>query len=145
MKFYKIGRVIGRGAFGKVNIGLHLLSGKLCAIKSFNKANLPEKRGKKKIFQEMELQKSLASRFVVNVLETFESEKYILVVMEYISGGDLLSFIKKRSKLTENIAKCVFYQVVKALCFIHSKGVVHRDVKLDNILIDVNSGIKVFI
>jgi len=63
--------------------------------------------------------------------------------MEYISCGDLLSFVKKRSKLTENIAKFIFKQIIEALYYIHSKGIVHRDIKLDNILIDLQNNIKI--
>lgn len=63
--------------------------------------------------------------------------------MEYISCGDLLSFVKKRSKLSEAIAKFIFKQIIEALYYIHSKGIVHRDIKLDNILIDLQNNIKI--
>ncbi len=63
--------------------------------------------------------------------------------MEYVSCGDLLSFVRKRSKLNEKIAKFIFRQIIEALNYIHLKGIVHRDIKLDNILIDLNNTIKV--
>jgi len=63
--------------------------------------------------------------------------------MEYISCGDLLGFVKKRSKLTEPISKFIFKQIIEALSYIHSKGIVHRDIKLDNILIDLQNNIKI--
>jgi MAP/microtubule affinity-regulating kinase len=63
--------------------------------------------------------------------------------MEYISCGDLLSFVKKRSKLSEPMAKFIFKQIIEALDYIHSKGIVHRDIKLDNILIDLQNNIKI--
>lgn len=62
--------------------------------------------------------------------------------MEYISCGDLLSFVRKRSKLSERISKYIFRQIIDALQYIHSKNIVHRDIKLDNILIDLNNNIK---
>lgn len=62
--------------------------------------------------------------------------------MEYVCGGDLLSFVRKRTKLTENIAKFIFRQIIEALQYIHSQNVVHRDIKLDNILIDLSNNIK---
>lgn len=73
----------------------------------------------------------------------FETPNYIMIIMEYVSCGDLLSFLRKRSKLTENIAKLIFKQIVEALQYIQSQNIVHRDIKLDNILIDMTNNIKV--
>lgn len=63
--------------------------------------------------------------------------------MEYVSCGDLLNFVRKRSKLTENTAKYIFKQIIETLRFIHSNKIVHRDIKLDNILIDLSNQIKI--
>ena len=63
--------------------------------------------------------------------------------MEYVSCGDLLGFVRKRTKLSEKIAKFIFRQIIEALIYIHSKGIIHRDIKLDNILIDLNNTIKI--
>ena len=62
--------------------------------------------------------------------------------MEYICG-DLLSFIRKRSKLTESSAKIIFKQIIEGLRYIHSNKIVHRDIKLDNILIDLTNTVKI--
>lgn len=75
----------------------------------------------------------------------FETSKYIMIIMEYVSCGDLLSFVRKRSKLSETIAKLIFRQIIEALQYIQSQNIVHRDIKLDNILIDLNNNIKVHI
>jgi serine/threonine protein kinase len=86
--------------------------------------------------------KNLRHNLIIRILETIETSKYILIVMENISGGDLLSFVKKRTKLSEKIAKFIFKQLITALKYIHSHNIVHRDIKLDNILIDLNNNIK---
>lgn len=62
--------------------------------------------------------------------------------MEYICG-DLLNLVRKRGKVPEHLAKIVFKQIIEGLKYIHSKGVVHRDIKLDNILIDLKNTIKI--
>lgn len=142
INFYKIGRFLGKGAFGKVNLGLHVLTGRLVAIKSFNKQKIDLEKLKRKISFETNTLKSLYHVNVIKIFETYETDKFYMIAMEYISCGDLLSYVRKRSKLTEPIAKFIFKQIIKGLIFIHSKGIAHRDIKLDNILIDINSNIK---
>ena len=143
ISFYKFGRVIGRGAFGKVNIGLNILTGRIVAIKSFNKNNLSNEKAKKKILYETNLMRGLYHPAVTKILETFETDKYMLIIMEYISGGNLQNFVKKRRKLCEKTAKILFRQLIQGIKYIHSKGIVHRDIKLENILLDLNNIVKI--
>ena len=143
LSFYKYGRVIGRGAFGKVNIGLNILTGRIVAIKSFNKKNLVNESAKNKILYETNLMRGLWHPSVTKILETFECENYMLIIMEYISGGNLQNFVKKRRKLCEKTAKILFRQIIQGIRYIHSRGIVHRDIKLENILLDLNNIIKI--
>ena len=143
LPFYKFGRLIGRGAFGKVNLGLHILSGRIVAIKSFNKSKLETpSKARDKIYHEVSLMRNLKHNLIIRIYETIETSQYILIIMEHINGGDLLSFVKKRTKLSEKTAKYIFRQLITALKHIHSHNIVHRDIKLDNILIDLNNNIK---
>ena len=144
LSFYKYGRLIGQGAFGKVNLGLNVLTGRVVAIKSFNKKNFDLKTDfMKKITYETNLMKKLNHKNITKILEMFEDDKYILIIMEYINGGNLFSFVKKRRKLSEKISKFLFKQIILGLQHIHSHNIVHRDVKLENILIDLNNTIKI--
>jgi serine/threonine protein kinase len=64
--------------------------------------------------------------------------------MELCSGGDLLTYVRKRRKLKEDVAKYFFKQIIEGLAYIHnSKLIIHRDIKLDNILLDANGKIKI--
>ena len=143
ISFYKFGRMIGRGAFGKVNIGLNILTGRIVAIKSFNKNNISNEKAKKKILYETNLMRGLYHPAVTKILETFETDKYMLIIMEYISGGNLQNFVKKRRKLCEKTAKILFRQLIQGIKYIHSKGIAHRDIKLENILLDLNNIVKI--
>ena len=144
MNFYKYGRLLGKGAFGKVNLGLHVLTGRLVAIKSINKSKLLSEHQKSKIKLETSIMKTVSKcDYVVKLFETFETNKHICIVMEYICAGNLLSYIRKRSKLNEHHAKIIFKQIALGLHHIHSNGIVHRDIKLDNILIDLNNIVKI--
>ena len=144
LNFYLYGRLIGQGAFGKVNIGLNILTGRVVAIKSFNKKNL-NKNGDnmRKILYETNLMKKLNHPNITKILEMFEDDEYILIAMEYINGGNLFSFVKKRRKLSEKTAKFLFRQIILGIKHIHSQKIVHRDIKLENILIDLNNNIKI--
>lgn len=142
IRFYKYGKIIGQGAFGKVNIGLHVATGRLVAIKSFKLNNTEIASIKRKLHLETQLMRSIYHKNVVRIYETFETEKYLMIVLEYVGGGDLLSFLKKRTKVNETICRFLFKQLIEGLKYMHSQGVIHRDIKLDNILIDIDSTIK---
>ena len=114
LNFYKYGRLLGKGAFGKVNIALHLASGRLVAIKSFNKKKLTTRRARRKIKTEIEVLCKLRSPFCTQIYDYFETDTHILIVMEYICG-DLLGFMRKRSKISEPTAKIIFKQIIKGL------------------------------
>ena len=144
MNFYKYGRLLGKGAYGKVNVCLHALTGRLVAIKSINKSKIKKERQKLKIKLETLIMKTLSeSNNIVKIYETYETKNHICIVMEYICAGDLVSYIKKRSKLTETVSKFIFKQIILALQYIHNHNIVHRDIKLDNILIDLDNNIKI--
>ena len=142
LDYYKIGRCIGHGAFGKVNICLHILSGRIVAIKSIKKQN--GIFSKKNIQYEINLMKKLRGhKNIITLFEKFENNKYYFIVMENAIGGNLLQTIKKMTKLTETQSKNIFKQLIKTLKYIHSKNIVHRDIKPHNILLDLNDNIKI--
>ena len=142
LDFYLYGRQIGHGAFGQVNIALHIASGRLVAIKIFAKKNLKNTRAKQKIKNEIEMLSHFHHPFINQILDNFETDTHIFIVMEYVCG-DLLGFIRKRGKLSEAVSKLIFKQLIEGLKYIHKKKVVHRDIKLDNILIDLTNTIKI--
>ena len=144
LNFYKYGRIIGQGAFGKVNIGLNVLTGRIVAIKSIDKSKLgSNSENMKKVLYETNLMKKLNHPNITKILEMFENDKYFLIIMEYINGGNLFDFVKKRRKLSEKTAKFLFRQIILGIQHMHNKNIVHRDIKLENILIDLNNNIKI--
>jgi len=62
--------------------------------------------------------------------------------MEMCAGGDLLNYVRKRRKLKENVCKKLFRQIMEAIGYVHTWSVVHRDIKLDNILLDGKGNVK---
>ena len=146
LNFYKIGRLIGQGGFAKVNLGLNVLTGRVVAIKSFNKTKKTkygDNLNMDKILYEINLMRKLNHPNITKILETFEDEKFYFIIMEYINGGNLFSYVKKRRKLSEKVAKFLFRQIILGIKHIHSQLIVHRDIKLENILIDMNNNVKI--
>lgn len=140
---YKFIKLIGKGAFGKVTLGVHKLTGKYVAIKTIEKSYMKDDFSRKKVFREVYILKKIRHANVIRLLEVFESSQHLLIVMEYAGGGDMLQYIKKHKRLSEIEAKPIFRQIVYGLGHIHSRSVLHRDIKLDNILLDGNGGVKI--
>ncbi len=143
LDFYIVGRVLGKGAFGKVNLCVHKLSGKLVAIKSLHKQYLASEHNNAKFRNEISILRQLHHKSIMRLYETFSSDTYLLIVVELCSGGDLLTYVRKRRRLAEPIAKFVFKQILDGLSYCHSKGIVHRDIKLDNILLNESGNVKI--
>jgi len=142
LEFYLYGRQIGHGAFGKIYLALHIASGKLVAIKAFSKKNLMNIRANQKIINEINILSHLHHPFINQILDSFEIDNHIFIVMEYVCGN-LLDFIRKRGKLSESISKLIFKQIIEGLRYIHKNKIVHRDIKLNNILIDLTNTVKI--
>ena len=134
---------MGKGAFGKVTLGLHLLSGRHVAIKLVDKALMKDAYQRAKVLQEVHLLQKVRHRNVIRLLEVFESSQHLLMVMEYAGGGDLLQFVKKRRRVDEQEARRIFKQIVFGLAHCHCTNILHRDIKLDNILLDADGEIKI--
>lgn len=91
---------------------------------------------KRKILGEVGIFQRFTHPNVIRLLEVFNNDDYAFVVMEFASNGDLMKVLKNKGPLTELKARHYFSQIASGLKHIHDKGVIHRDIKLDNILID---------
>jgi len=143
-QFYRVGRVLGKGAFGKVNLAINRLTNKFVALKSINKSFLNEEESKKKVMQEFNMLRRIKRhRSIVRLYESFETEKHIVFVMEVCGAGDLLTYVRKRRKLKEDQAKYIFKQLIEGIRYVNYKGILHRDIKLDNILLTSEGEIRI--
>jgi hypothetical protein len=119
LEYYRYVKVIGKGAFGIATLGIHKLTGKQVAIKTIKKSYIKDEYSRRKVFQEIFILKKIRHSNIIRLLEVFESQKHILLVMEYANGGDLLHFVRNVGKLPEYDTKHIFRQILYGLAHCH--------------------------
>lgn len=139
---YEFLETLGKGTYGKVKKARES-SGRLVAIKSIRKDKVKDEQDLMHIRREIEIMSSLSHPHIIAIHEVFENSSRIVIVMEYASRGDLYDYISGRQRLSEREARHFFRQIVSAVHYCHQNGVVHRDLKLENILLDANGNIKI--
>ena len=133
---YRLSKLIGTGKFGEVRICYHRVSGQKRAVKIIRKDLLTSAHQKNTLDNEINVLKQLDHPNIVRINEFFEDLRRLYIVMEYCKGGELFSEIMKRGKVTENHSASIMKQIFLTLEYLHNKGIVHRDIKSENILLE---------
>jgi serine/threonine protein kinase len=139
-KYYKIQKIIGKGAFGVVYKAFELCSGKIVAIKQ-----IPvDSKNKKHVIKEIELLKGLDHPNIVKYYNYLKEEDNIYIIMEYLEGGTLKQYIEKSSQnINEDIAREIIKQLLNALSYLHYLcDICHRDIKPENIMFPEKNNIS---
>ncbi|KAM3871741.1 NUAK family SNF1-like kinase 1 [Diretmus argenteus] len=139
---YEVMETLGKGTYGKVKRAVERASQKTVAIKSIRKERITDDLDRVHIQREIEITSSLRHPNIIRFHEVFESRDKIVIVMEYASRGELYDYVHERRRLSETEARDVFRQITSAVHYCHKNGVVHRDLKLENILLDRDLNVK---
>ncbi|KAL0240806.1 hypothetical protein GEMRC1_006042 [Eukaryota sp. GEM-RC1] len=139
---FEIIKPISRGAFGRVFLAVKKRTGDTYAIKVLKKDDMVRKNQVNRIKTERNILTSTDCPFLIKCYWTFQSSKHLYIVMEYVSGGDLYSLLNNVGRLPEDTAKYYVAEVILSLEYLHAVGIVHRDVKPDNLLVSEDGHIK---
>lgn len=139
---YEFLETLGKGTYGKVKKAKER-SGRLVAIKSIRKEKIKDEQDLVHIRREIEIMSSLCHPHIITIYEVFENKDKIVIVMEYASRGDLYDYICDKRNISERETRHFFRQIVSAVHYCHQNGIVHRDLKLENILLDDNGNVKI--
>ena len=140
----KLSKSLGKGAFGEVF--LTQIEGKegYYATKRLDRVYSEKKQNIKRLFIELTILNEIKHPNIVNYIESKKTKNHIYIVMEYCNGGSLSKCLKKykevfKKPFTEKIVQYLMRQILNALNVLHSNNILHRDLKLDNILVCFNS------
>lgn len=129
----------------KVNCSTSLLLYFQVAIKTIKKSKIETEQDAIRIRREIQIMSSIRHPNIVHIYEVFENKDKIVLVMQNASGGELYEFLNERKVLNDAEARRIFRQVVAAVYYIHKYKICHRDLKLENILLDEKGNAKVSI
>ncbi|KAF4516779.1 hypothetical protein B566_EDAN004618 [Ephemera danica] len=161
---FDIVRKLGQGTYGKVQLGINKETGQEVAIKTIKKAKIETEADLIRIRREIQIMSSVRHPNIIHIYEVFENREKMVLVMEYAAGGELYDYLSERKVLAEIEARRIFRQIATAVyychkvssklvfkscvihcscCFAPQHKICHRDLKLENILLDETGNAKI--
>ncbi|XP_040024007.1 serine/threonine-protein kinase BRSK2 isoform X1 [Gasterosteus aculeatus] len=139
---YRLEKTLGKGQTGLVKLGIHCVTCQKVAIKIVNREKLSESV-LMKVEREIAILKLIEHPHVLKLHDVYENKKYLYLVLEHVSGGELFDYLVKKGRLTPKEARKFFRQIMSALDFCHSHSICHRDLKPENLLLDEKNNIRI--
>ncbi|CRK91800.1 CLUMA_CG005428, isoform E [Clunio marinus] len=140
---FDIIKKLGQGTYGKVQLGINKETGQEVAIKTIKKSKIETEADLIRIRREVQIMSSVQHPNIIHIYEVFENREKMVLVMEFAAGGELYDYLSDRKVLTEEEARRIFRQVSTAIYYCHKHKICHRDLKLENILLDEHGNAKI--
>jgi serine/threonine protein kinase len=135
--------IVGTGTFGRVYLVRHRPTNKYYAMKTLKKTEVVRLKQVEHINSEKQILSSIKHPFIVNLYRSFQDEKYLFMIMEYVIGGELFSHLRRAGRFNNEVTRFYAAEIVLALEYLHSLNIVYRDLKPENLLIDQQGHIKI--
>ena len=133
---------LGTGTFGRVRLCRHKTTEKCYAVKILKKQEVLRMKQLDHVLAEASILSDISHPFIVNMVRGFMDEGRIFILMEYVVGGEMFSHLRKAAKFPTDVAKFYSAQVLSAFEYLHSKDIIYRDLKPENLLLDSQGNIK---
>ena len=140
---YSKGRLLGKGGFAKCYEFRNLETQQITAAKVIAKSSLVKSRAKQKLISEIKIHKALHHQNIVGFEHYFEDSENVYLLLEICNNQSLNELLKRRKVLTELEVQCYTAQILRALKYLHSHRIIHRDLKLGNLFLSEKMEIKV--
>ncbi|XP_066495478.1 serine/threonine-protein kinase SIK2 isoform X2 [Tiliqua scincoides] len=140
--FYEIEGTLGKGNFAVVKLGRHRITRSEVAIKIIDKSQL-DSVNLEKIYREVQIMKMLDHPHIIKLYQVMETKSMLYLVTEYAKNGEIFDYLANHGRLSESEARRKFWQILSAVEYCHSRKIVHRDLKAENLLLDNNMNIKI--
>lgn len=140
---FQVIKKLGQGTYGKVQLAVNKETGQQVAIKTIKKSKIESEQDLVRIRREIQIMSSIQHPHIVHIFEVFENNDKIVLVMQYASGGELYEYVSARNALSDQDARRLFRQIATAIYYCHKNKVCHRDLKLENILLDEKGNAKI--
>ncbi|KAI9623623.1 hypothetical protein KEM48_009390 [Puccinia striiformis f. sp. tritici PST-130] len=143
------GALIGQGSFGSVYLGMHALNGTLMAVKQVERPSGTSHNEERKksmlgaLVREIEFLKELQHTNIVQYLDSSADDSFFNIFLEYVPGGSVSTLLKNYGSFEEALVGTFTRQILEGLIYLHSKEIIHRDIKGANILVDNKGVIKI--
>ena len=139
---YEMRGTIGEGAFSVVKLVYNSKMNQFYACKIIAKERLNTKKRRERFEYEIRIQQMLRHPGIVKICDLLSDSCNYYIILEFCTSGELLQYLVDKSQLSENEARPIIYQILDALNYIHKIGICHRDIKLENILLDKTGRVK---
>ena len=147
---YEIGHTLGKGAYAIVKVCKNKITGEKYAMKIYEKSRLKDSSQKKCVYREIEILKRINHKNIAKLYDVITTDKQILILQELVNGISLREYynneIRNQKGISEHkskIFKKIFRQIFDAMNYLHKRNIAHRDIKLENILINKNYEVKI--
>ena len=139
---FVVDRVIGTGSFARVKLARYKETSEVVVLKIMSKADILRKKQVEHVHNERTLLSTLASPFIVTLKSAFQDRENLYLVEEFVQGGELYSLIRHKRHLTAAEANFYSAEIVAAFSYLHSRHVLYRDLKPENVLLTSSGHIK---
>ncbi|KAI1350491.1 serine/threonine-protein kinase [Xylaria sp. FL0043] len=139
---FEIGKPLGKGKFGRVYLAKHPESGYICALKMLKKEEITREKAEMHVRREIEVHSNLRHPGILGFYGWFHDSRRVFINLEYAAGGELYRVLQREGSFSEQRAAQYIAQVASSLIYLHSKNVMHRDMKPENILVGLYGELK---